>query len=144
MSIFRRDAPTNAPQSPAATPRSEPRQPRPSASPEKATVIAGGTRVQGEITGRADLTIDGRVEGKIVLEMDVTVRDGGRVNGTIQARSVRIGGKVVGDVKGVEMVEITTSGSLEGNVSAARVIIAEGAFFKGQVEMTGDRSAKKK
>ncbi len=106
-------------------------------------MIAGGTRVQGEVTGRADLTIDGRVEGKIVLEMDVTVREGGQVNGTIQARSVRIGGKVVGDVKGVEMVEITPSGSLEGNVSAARVIIAEGAFFKGQVEMTGDRSAKR-
>ena len=100
-------------------------------------MIAGGTRIQGEITGKADLTIDGKVDGKIILERDVTVREGGQVQGTIQARSVRIGGKVIGDVKGVELVEIMVSGSLEGNVSAKRVIIAEGAFFKGQVEMTG-------
>lgn len=142
MSIFRRDAATDAAQSSAQPPRREPRQAaKPMAGVEKATVIASGTHIQGEIRGRADLTIEGQVEGKVILEMDVTVSEGGRVTGTIEARSVRIGGKVVGDIKGVEMVELTHSGSLEGNVSAARVIIAEGAFFKGRVEMTGKRSA---
>jgi cytoskeletal protein CcmA (bactofilin family) len=106
-------------------------------------VIAAGTRVQGEVTGRADLSIDGHVEGTITLESEVTVRASGRVKGTIQARAIRIGGKVLGDVQGIELVEIMPSGTLEGNVSAARVVIGEGAFFKGKVEMTGDRSSAK-
>jgi cytoskeletal protein CcmA (bactofilin family) len=144
MPIFRRDSPSNPPEQPAPQRSQAPAAHRTSAPrQEPATLIAAGTRVRGELSGRADITIEGQFEGKIVLDSDVTVRAGGQVQGTIEARSVRIGGKMVGDVQGVELVEITSSGTLEGNVSASRVVIAEGAFFKGEVEMTGERSKPK-
>ena len=75
------------------------------------------------------------------LESHVTVGPGGKVQGDIVAKSVRIGGRVVGNVQGHEKVEILPSGRLEGDVAAPRVVLAEGAFFKGKVEMTGKTAA---
>ena len=59
------------------------------------------------------------------------------VTGDIVARSVTVGGRVLGNVKAGETFELQASGRIEGDVKAPRVIIAEGAFFKGNVEMTG-------
>ena len=53
---------------------------------------------------------------------------------------VRIGGRVIGDVTASDRVEVSPSGSLEGNISAPRIVIAEGAFFKGIVDMRKDRA----
>ena len=61
----------------------------------------------------------------------------GVINGDIVAESVSVGGKVLGNVKAGDTFELQASGRIEGDVTAPRVIIAEGAFFKGNVEMTG-------
>ncbi|MCP3957727.1 MAG: polymer-forming cytoskeletal protein [bacterium] len=121
--------------------------PRPPAKQQKkavaeATHIASGSKVVGEISGTADLVIDGVVEGEIDLESRVVVGSGGRVEGMILARSVEVGGQVLGNVQGLERVEVLATGSLEGDVMAPRVVIAEGAFFKGKVEMT-DKAAQR-
>ena len=133
MSLFRRDTPDPLPAAPPAARRA----PQPQGRPGAGSLIAVGTKVTGEVTGSADLTIEGEVEGTLDLSSQVTVAAGGVARGRVTATAVRIAGRVQGDVKGREVVEIATSGSLEGNISAARVVIAEGAFFKGQVEMTG-------
>lgn len=104
------------------------------------THIARGTKVEGTISGQAELVIDGEVEGEIQLESKVVVGPEGRVVGTIVAGSIQVGGKVHGNLRGLERVEVLASGSLEGDVVSPRVIIAEGAFFKGKVEMV-DKSA---
>ncbi len=61
----------------------------------------------------------------------------GKVKGEIRARSVSVAGKVVGNIHGEEKVDIQSSGKLNGDVKAPRVSIADGAYFKGRVEMTG-------
>ena len=107
------------------------------------TVVAAGTKVKGEVTGSASLIVDGVVEGRLHLENEVAVGADGLVTGEINARSVRIGGKVKGNIQGVEMIEVLSSGSVEGDVRSPRVVIADGAFFKGKVEMGAEETLSK-
>lgn len=143
MSIFRRDpepspSPPKPPQptpakAPSAAARDTPKQRR---SAPDTTQIAQGTKVVGEVDGSADLVIEGQVEGAVSLDSRVVVGTKGRVDGTIEANAVQVGGKVHGNIHGRERVEVLASGSLEGDVISPRVVISEGAFFKGKIEMT--------
>jgi cytoskeletal protein CcmA (bactofilin family) len=139
MSIFRRDseAPGQTPQKSAA-PRPAPRSAPVEAESRDRTYIAKGSKVVGEISGSAELVIDGRVEGKIDLGSRLVVGSTGEVEGELQARSIQIGGRVLGNVHGLERVEVLKSGRLEGDMVAPQngVHIAEGAFFSGKIDMT--------
>lgn len=136
MSLFRRE--------PAEPPRSAPAAPGraadTSAGPARAqaTHVAPGTRIRGEISGPAELLVDGEVDGEVRVESTVVVGPGGVVRGPVAARVVRVAGKVYGTVQGSERVDVGASGTLEGDIVAPRIVIAEGAFFKGKVEMKGD------
>ncbi len=139
MSIFRsRDSEPQQPSIPSPSPSPAPAAPRHSPQPASAgpaTHVASGTKVVGQISGSAELVIDGQVEGEIDLDSRVVIGASGRVKGEIQARAIEVGGKVHGNVRGRERVEVLTTGGLEGDVISPRVVIAEGAFFKGKVEM---------
>lgn len=144
MSIFRRDSPSPLPSSSSP---GQPRQPGQTTEPDpalgrdgRATRIAPGTRVRGEVSGATELVVDGEIEGEIRLEALVVVGPGGVVRGPISASVVRVDGKVFGDVRGAERVEVGSAGALEGDIVAPRVILSEGAFFKGKVEMQGDKA----
>jgi len=147
MSIFRRDTdeprPTppgqGGPAAPAAATERRPQQ-SPVTSAPGTTHIAPGAKITGQVNGTSDLVIDGELEGQVKLESHVTIGTEGRVLGDIVAKSVRIGGRVSGNVRGHEKVEILPTGRLEGDVAAPRVVLAEGAFFKGKVEMTGGQA----
>ena len=108
---------------------------------DRATYIAAGTQFKGEITGKTELIVDGTVIGRVKLEDNVVVGTNGVVDGEIVAQAVKVGGKVIGNVRGLEVLELLPSGSIEGDVAAPRVVIADGAFFKGQVEMTDSGEA---
>ncbi len=108
----------------------------------KTTLIAAGAKLVGEISGDTDVMIEGTVEGKIHPKEDVSVGEQGVVRGEIQARRVRVAGKVEGNVRGRESVEILSTGSLQGDVSSPGMVIGDGAFFKGRVEMTGHHESK--
>jgi cytoskeletal protein CcmA (bactofilin family) len=103
----------------------------------RVTHIAPGSLVRGELSGAAELLIDGRVEGEVRVEATVVVGAEGEVIGPLRGRNVRIGGRVTGRVEAAERVELLPSGVVEGDIAAPRIVIAEGAFFKGQVEMHG-------
>ena len=133
MSIFQREGGDSPSQ--AANPS---RSSAPTPGGKQTTVVAAGSRVQGEISGATDVLIDGQVEGQLVLGSSVVVGEGGEVVGQIEARRVKIGGKVHGDIRASERIEVLASGRIEGDVSAPRVAITAGAFFKGKVEMTGN------
>lgn len=138
MAMFRReDEPRPQPSGSAPYAPAAPAGERRPAAAGAATHIAPGAKITGQVTGTCDLVVDGELEGQVRLESHVTVGADGRVRGDIHARTVRIGGRVVGNVQGDEKVEILPTGRLEGDVSAPRVVLAEGAFFKGKVEMTG-------
>jgi cytoskeletal protein CcmA (bactofilin family) len=136
MSIFRRE--NEPPRAPAAPPR----EPAPAGERRgPATLIAPGTLVTGRVGGATEVVVEGEVEGDLEVDGVVTVGREGKVRGDIVARVVKVGGRLVGNARGGELVEVLASGTLEGDVAAPRVTIAEGAYFKGRVEMGAGRAA---
>jgi cytoskeletal protein CcmA (bactofilin family) len=133
MSIFRRES---SPSPAAAAGSSEAN----AAQKRRLTHVAAGTRIRGEVTGPTELLIEGEIEGEIRLDAAVTIGAEGAVRGPVSASIVRVGGKVAGNVIAADRVEVAASGSVEGDISAPRIIIGEGAFFKGRVEMRGEEA----
>ena len=102
---------------------------------EQAT-LGKGLFIKGEITGSESLYIDGKVEGAINLPGNrVTIGRNGQVAANITAREVVVLGKVKGNVSATDRVDIRAEGSLNGDVSAARISIEDGAFFKGGIDI---------
>jgi cytoskeletal protein CcmA (bactofilin family) len=99
-------------------------------------VIAKGLTLKGEITGTESLYVDGRVEGSISLPGSrVTVGRNGQVNANISAREIVVMGKVQGNVSASDSVNIRAEGGVTGDVTAARISIEDGAFFKGGIDI---------
>ncbi len=99
-------------------------------------IIGPSILIKGELTGEEDLTIEGRVEGKIELRnFQLVIGEKGVIRAAIHARSVTILGEVMGNITADERAEIRASGRLKGDIVAPRVVIADGAFFKGSVDM---------
>jgi cytoskeletal protein CcmA (bactofilin family) len=104
---------------------------------EKSTVNIGKSVViKGELNGSEDLTIEGQVEGKIELRQNIlTIGPNGRIKAQVFAKSVVILGEVTGNVTASEKVDIRDNGSVDGDIAAPRVAIAEGAHFRGSIDM---------
>jgi cytoskeletal protein CcmA (bactofilin family) len=115
---------------------------------EKTTVNIGKSVViKGELNGSEDLTIEGQVDGKIELRQNVlTIGPNGRIKAQVFAKSVVILGEVTGNVTATEKVDIRDNGSVDGDIAAPRVAIAEGAHFRGSIDMqkTGSKPAEHK
>ena len=92
--------------------------------------------IKGELSGSEDLTIEGQVEGKIELRQNVlTIGATGRIKAQVFAKAVIILGEVTGNVTATEKVDIRDNGSVDGDIAAPRVAIAEGAHFRGSIDM---------
>ena len=115
--------------------------------PAKAAVahIGKSVLVKGELSGSEDLYIDGQVEGTIELrDHNLTVGPNGRVDANVNAKEIIILGTVKGNIRAAERVEIRKTGSLVGDLVAARVTIEDGAYFKGSIDIqkTGQAAPK--
>ncbi|HTG90838.1 MAG TPA: polymer-forming cytoskeletal protein [Vicinamibacterales bacterium] len=92
--------------------------------------------IKGELNGSEDLTIEGHVEGKIELRDHVlTIGPNGKIKAELFAKAVVVLGEVIGNVSATEKVDIRENGSVEGDITSPRVAIAEGAHFRGSVDM---------
>ena len=92
--------------------------------------------IKGELNGSEDLTIEGQVEGKIELKDHLlTIGPNGRIKAQVFAKTVIVLGEVNGNVSASEKVEIRDGGSVDGDIISPRVAIAEGAHFRGSVDM---------
>ncbi len=92
--------------------------------------------VKGELHGGEDVTIEGQVEGTITLKQHVlTIGSHGHIQADVLAKSVVVMGEVIGDIEATEKVSISTEGKVDGNIRAPRVSIAEGAMFRGGIDM---------
>ena len=92
--------------------------------------------IKGELNGSEDLTVEGQVEGKIELRQSVlTIGPNGRIKAQVFAKSVIILGEVTGNVTASEKVDIRDNGSVDGDITSPRVAIAEGAHFRGSIDM---------
>jgi cytoskeletal protein CcmA (bactofilin family) len=104
---------------------------------EKDTVNIGkSVIIKGDLSGSEDLTIEGQVEGKIELRQNVlTIGPNGKIKATIFAKAVVVQGDVQGDITASERVDIRDNGSVDGDLSAPRIAIADGAHFRGSIDM---------
>jgi cytoskeletal protein CcmA (bactofilin family) len=92
--------------------------------------------IKGELSGSEDLTIEGQVEGKIELQQNVlTIGPNGKIKAQVLAKAVIVLGEVVGNVTASEKVDIRDNGSVDGDLVSPRVAIAEGAHFRGSIDM---------
>jgi len=128
-----------APQQPTApvTPGAPPRPEASRHNMEKDIVNIGKSVViKGELNGSEDLTIEGHVEGTIQLRDHVlTIGPNGRIKAQVFAKSVIVLGEVTGNVTASDKVDIRDNGSVDGDIVSPRVAIAEGAHFRGSVDM---------
>jgi cytoskeletal protein CcmA (bactofilin family) len=108
---------------------------RPAASGERAT-IGRSITIRGDVTGDEDLLIQGRVDGSVSLrEHAITIGPDGVVKASIVGRVVSIEGRVEGNVSADEQILLRASATVQGDISAPRVVLEDGAKFRGGVEM---------
>lgn len=111
-----------------------------SAAPPRgsATACVIGPRVQlkGELHGAEPVVVEGSIEGSVRLTAELRVAQGGSVKADVSAQTLVIAGEVVGDCHASERVVIEASGRLTGNIRAPRIVIAEGATFRGTSDMS--------
>jgi cytoskeletal protein CcmA (bactofilin family) len=99
--------------------------------------------VKGELSGSEDLYLDGEVEGNIDLRNhSLVIGPNGRVRANVYAKDVVIHGKVDGSVMGVNKVELKKSALLNGDIMTQRIVIEDGAFFKGSIDISKGEPAK--
>jgi cytoskeletal protein CcmA (bactofilin family) len=104
--------------------------------------IGPSITIVGDVSGDEDLTILGKVEGKIVLpKHSVTIGHGGRVKADIQAKFVSVAGEVHGNLVAGEQIVIRKTATMLGNLTAPRVGLEDGCRFRGSVEMEAPRQA---
>ena len=101
------------------------------------TIIGTNITIDGDITGNDSLIIAGIVRGRVNVKSDVTVTQDGQVEADVDSQSIEIAGSVEGNVNAVDKIDIKAGGRLIGDVKAPRVLIADGAAFKGNINMQG-------
>jgi cytoskeletal protein CcmA (bactofilin family) len=122
--------------------RPEPNRPA-GGSSERAT-IGRSITIQGDVSGDEDLLIQGRVEGSVELKLQsVTVGGEGRVKANITGRVVIVEGEVEGDLQAKEQVILRSTARVQGDISAPRVVVEDGANFRGLVDMGEPKDAEK-
>jgi len=99
------------------------------------TVIGAGITIEGEISTEDDVVVAGIVRGKITAKESVTIEHGAQVEADVTGGSLVIGGALTGNVTAGDRVDLQAGARVIGNVKAARVTIADGAQFKGNVDM---------
>jgi cytoskeletal protein CcmA (bactofilin family) len=93
--------------------------------------------IKGDLTGEEDLLIDGRVEGKVELRKhNITVGKNGRVKADLYGKVITVEGEVHGNLYGEEQLVLRQSSTVRGNIVAPRVVLEDGANFKGSIDMS--------
>ena len=99
------------------------------------TVIGSSIVIDGEISGDEPLVVHGNVKGQISLNETVFVEPSGTVEANIETKNIEISGQVVGEILASDRAEIKSDGKVVGNIKASRILIADGAVFKGHIDM---------
>jgi len=99
------------------------------------TVISQGITIEGEITSEEEVIVQGTVRGKLDVQDAVVIEQGATVEADVTATSIAVAGQVTGNVVASDRVDLQAGGKLIGDVKTARLTIADGASFKGNVDM---------
>ena len=105
--------------------------------------IGKAVMVKGQIFSREDLVIDGEVEGTVELhEHKLTVGPNGKVAAGVKAREIVVLGSIHGNVEAADKIDIRKDAKLVGDIKTARIVIEDGAYFKGSIDITKGETAK--
>ena len=108
----------------------------------QATIVGESILISGSLQGDEDLTVLGRVHGNITLTKTLVVEESGRVKADVDVRNAIISGIIVGNITASDSVEVTEQGRVVGDIKAPRVLITDGARFRGNIDM-GDLEAER-
>ncbi len=99
------------------------------------TVIGQGITIEGEVSADEEVIIQGTIRGKLSARDAVVIEQGAVIEADVSATTVVLGGQVIGNVTATDRVELQSGSKLVGDVKAGRLTIADGASFKGNVDM---------
>jgi cytoskeletal protein CcmA (bactofilin family) len=120
---------------PAPAPRPEMPRSSTTAAQPGGTFIGPDITVEGTVSGSERVVVEGTVKGQINITADLLVGTKARVEATVHARNVTVEGKLNGDISADDRVELVASATVDGNIKAPKIIVAEGAKFRGSVDM---------
>ncbi len=98
-------------------------------------VIGKNIQIRGKLSGSEDLVVEGRIEGNVALKNHLTIEQTGVVEADVEVRDLTVNGEMRGDIAADGTVSITNSAKVVGNIRAPRIILEDGARFKGSIEM---------
>jgi cytoskeletal protein CcmA (bactofilin family) len=105
---------------------------------ENPCIIGKGITIKGNLTGSEELVIEGNVEGHIALKNHLTIKESGRITADISTESLLVHGQVSGNIDANDLVSLSSEASVVADIRAPRVVIEDGARFKGRIEMDVD------
>jgi cytoskeletal protein CcmA (bactofilin family) len=107
----------------------------PQATHTSNTFFGPNVTIEGTVTGSESVLIEGIVHGKINLSGELRIGTKARIEATVHAKNVTVEGKLTGDISADERVELVASATVDGNIKAPKIVVAEGARFRGSVDM---------
>jgi len=116
---------------------------RPAGSPAGVTVVGETIRIQGQIVSHEEIVMNGEISGQLELDQRLTIGAKGKVEANIVAKEVIIGGSVKGNVNAQERITLRAGANLVGDVKTAGIVIEDGAYFKGGIDITRPAQAAK-
>lgn len=105
------------------------------------TIIGESIRVKGRVVSREELHLNGELHGELEMDGRLTVGVKGKVDANVKAREVIVAGSMKGNVEAVERLVLRQGAHLEGDVKTAGIVIEDGAYFKGGIDITGAAAA---
>ncbi len=99
------------------------------------TVIGSETEFKGDIQSQGSVRLDGKMEGTISAQGEIIIGETARLKGNIVGKRVLVSGEVIGDIEAISGLDISHSGRVYGDISGGRLLIEEGAVYKGKVNM---------
>lgn len=103
------------------------------------TYIGPNITIDGTLSGGEPVLVEGTIHGKINLQSDLQIGTKARVEATVHARNVTVEGKVTGDISADDRLELVMTATVDGNIKAPKIVVAEGARFRGSVDMGSKR-----
>ena len=140
---FPSSSPAPAPAAPATSFNANPAA-RPTSTPtaKNLSCLGASLEIKGQISGDEDLQVDGKVTGPVSLGgQKLTVGRTGTLNSEVAAREIVVYGKVTGNIRARDRVEIKKDGSVVGDITTARISVEDGAYFKGRIEIERGKQA---
>lgn len=125
------------------SPMSSMRDPEPVRQSGTTASIGKSVMIKGTIISREDLYLDGEFEGGVELqEHRLTIGPNGRVQANVKAREIVVIGTIHGNVEATEKIEVRKEARLIGDIRTARIVIEDGAYFKGSIDIMKADAAK--